>query len=191
MDNSMEFWHGGRRWEGSPEVMAPAQGRYECGPGLYLTTSYATASKYAKGPKVLTRVVLPAYESIHWLEDTVLPLEELVAIATRIPRLKCRDAIIGDLRKASVCSGKGMLPVETLLNLGVNYEALAGKAGLAFVAELVQLGIDASRYNRNGQEDWVIVFNPAIIRKHSVPVRKDIPLTDWELPLLKTYKETI
>ena len=48
--NTMSFYHGGNldRYEPS---LAQKKGRYEYGAGLYLTTHYETAHKYAKGSR--------------------------------------------------------------------------------------------------------------------------------------------
>ena len=48
--NTMSFYHGGNldRYEPS---LAQKKGRYEYGAGLYLTTHYQTAQKYAKGSR--------------------------------------------------------------------------------------------------------------------------------------------
>jgi hypothetical protein len=47
-NNLINLWHGGRRWQGNPEVRESVKGRYEAGPGLYMTTSLMTASRYAR-----------------------------------------------------------------------------------------------------------------------------------------------
>lgn len=46
--NTMNFWHGGNLDEFN-DVISQKNGRYEYGPGLYITTHYDTARKYAKG----------------------------------------------------------------------------------------------------------------------------------------------
>jgi len=55
--NTMSFYHGGNldRYEPS---LAQKKGRYEYGAGLYLTTHYETAHKYAKGSRKMYLVTV-------------------------------------------------------------------------------------------------------------------------------------
>jgi len=50
--NSMNFWHGGNL-DDFNDVISQKNGRYEYGPGLYITTHYDTARKYSKGSRKL------------------------------------------------------------------------------------------------------------------------------------------
>lgn len=50
--NTMNFWHGGNL-DAYDDTIAQKNGRYEFGPGLYITTHYDTALKYAKGSRKL------------------------------------------------------------------------------------------------------------------------------------------
>lgn len=56
-NNSMEFWHGGNLDQYN-DIIAQKNGRYEYGPGLYLTTQYETAKKYAKGSRKLYKITV-------------------------------------------------------------------------------------------------------------------------------------
>lgn len=183
----IELWHGGKRWEGSPEIRPAKQGNYECGPGLYLTTSYERAQKYAKGGKVTTRVTLA--DEVRWLEKAKLPLRELLEYARTAPRVPKRDKLLADLVR---CPGEpkaldveSLSDVSRLVNLLVNSEALAGKLGVHLAAWLTSKGIDASLYSPTNGEQWVIVFNPAIIRKHRVVSATDVKLDQYHLPKIE------
>ncbi len=55
--NSMNFWHGGNL-DDYGDAIAQKNGRYEYGPGLYITTHYDTAKKYAKGSRKLYLVTV-------------------------------------------------------------------------------------------------------------------------------------
>ncbi len=48
----MQFWHGGNL-DDYKDFPTQSKGRYEYGPGLYLTTHYDTAKKYSKGSRKL------------------------------------------------------------------------------------------------------------------------------------------
>lgn len=178
-----QYWHGGKRWDGKPEVQAPRQGRYECGPGIYLTNRYLTAKKYAAGGKVTTLITLA--NNVRWLQDAKLPLKELFDFLDTVPRLKGRARVKADFEQR--CVRREMLmtdlcPVEYLVNILINTESLAGQVGLALVDWLTSKGVDASLHGAHGQEQWVIVFNPAVIVKHEVVSGSKVSLDSYELP---------
>lgn len=50
--NTLNFWHGGDL-DSFDDSIAQKNGRYEYGPGLYITTHYETALKYSKGRRKL------------------------------------------------------------------------------------------------------------------------------------------
>jgi hypothetical protein len=49
---TINFWHGGNL-DNYDDIIAQKNGRYEYGPGLYVTTHYNTAQKYSKGSRKL------------------------------------------------------------------------------------------------------------------------------------------
>lgn len=51
------FWHGGNL-DSYDDVIAQKNGRYEYGPGLYLTTQFEVAEKYAKGSRKMYLVTV-------------------------------------------------------------------------------------------------------------------------------------
>jgi hypothetical protein len=55
--DSLNFWHGGNL-DNYNDIIAQKNGRYEYGPGLYLTTHYNTALKYSKGSRKLYLVTV-------------------------------------------------------------------------------------------------------------------------------------
>ncbi len=178
----IELWHGGARWYGTPEIQEPRSGRYECGPGLYLTTSYSRAREYAKGPKVVTRVSLT--DDIRWLEDARLPLDTLTHYVENAYRMRNKKQVLSDLRNAGRRDGE-QLPVSYLVNLCVNYDCLAGKQGLLLAKWLAEQGIDASLYKRSASEHWVVVFNPKVIARSNVVPAAEVSLDDYNLPLIE------
>lgn len=180
----IQLWHGGNRWEGDPEVRPARQGAYECGPGIYLSTSYETARKYAKGGKVTTLVTLGP--TVRLLENALLPLSELTAFLRETPRIKRRANILRELEDVCPRFPADSVPVSCLVNLCVNYDALAGKPGVALAQWLTAKGIDASLHRAYGAEQWLIVFNPKVILRHEVVAAKDVSLADYDLPMLLT-----
>ncbi len=190
----IELWHGGTRWEGPPEVRGPKQGKYECGPGIYLTTRYLRARDYARGSKVTTLVTLA--DDIRWLEKTKLPLKELIEYAKTAPRLpkRARDNVVAYLLRDPEGNEReldSLQDVTRLVNLLINEEALAGQPGVHLAEWLTSKGIDASLHTPMSQEQWVIVFNPKVIRKHRVVPASQVDLSQYELPTIELPKGAI
>lgn len=176
----MELWHGGLKWEGAPEIRPPKKGRYECGPGIYLTTHYLRARNYAKGGKVVTRVCLA--DAIRWLEDAHQPLDIVVEFVNSLSGLKQRKALLDALHAVAERKGTPTIPLSSLVNLCINMELLSGKLGPKMAEWLVEQGVDASCHRPYGEEYWVVVFNPRIIKKHRVASARDVPVSDYVLP---------
>lgn len=182
------LWHGGRRWEGGPEVQPPSGGRYECGPGIYLTNRYLRAHKYAKGGGVTTRVTLA--DDIRWLEHATLPATALLAYLRNTPRLRARKALVADmLQLIAEHADATQVPVSYLVNLLVNRDALAGKQGVALANWLAEQGIDASLHMVNAEEQWVIVFNPKVIVRHAPVPAGRVTTSEYDLPLIRVQKK--
>ena len=178
-DSGITLYHGGRRWEGSPEVRAAKQGRYEGGPGLYFTTSYNRARSYAKGGKVVTRITIPS--NTRWLQDAELPVSELQDFIRNTSGIRNKDKIIASLSRSAERQQSDVIGVEQLVNLCINYEALVGKTGIELARWLVNHGIDASHQSMSG-EDWVVVFNPSIIKNATVMDPSKLKSDDFDLP---------
>ena len=156
-DDALVFYHGSQRWEGPPKIVAHRKGHAEHGPGIYLTTSWETANKYAKGGGVVHRVKIDP--DTRWLEDTKLPASDMRAFVKGLPRLRHRDDILDTLVRMEARLGP-MLPAEYLVNAFVNRDVASGQHGPALAAFLTENGIDASHVRVHAGEDWVVVFNP-------------------------------
>lgn len=70
--NTMNFWHGGDL-NSFDEIISQKNGRYEYGAGLYITTHYGTAQKYAKGSRKL--YLLTVSKGID-IDQALLPLDK-------------------------------------------------------------------------------------------------------------------
>lgn len=183
--NFLYAYHGGRRWEGGGGEIRPCRpGRYECGPGIYLTNAYATAQKYAKGGGVVQMVAIPA--DINWLEDALISLAEAEAFVSGRARMKNRDRVIEDLRRVADRrpAADGMLPAEVLRNLSVNHDSLGADHGPALAAWFADRGIQASLNRQNGQEDWLVIFEPRIMVA-SVLQPGDVDHSNPDLPPIR------
>lgn len=153
---------GSQVWVGRPEIRPSRKGRAEHGPGLYFTTSQQTARKYGKGARTVLRVEIDT-PSV-WLEDALVPIELLVRWADKQRGLRRKSEIIDDLwARAGRGLDEGLGRASSLVNLMVNNEATGGSHGPALAEFLSGLGIGASHVKMS-DEDWIVVFDPALIR---------------------------
>lgn len=88
--DTINFWHGGNL-DNYNDIIAQKNGRYEYGPGLYLTTHYETARKYAKGNRKMYLITVKKGVDINdALIDTNIILE---FIKTYVIKSKRREII--------------------------------------------------------------------------------------------------
>jgi hypothetical protein len=88
---TMTLWHGGNLDNSYRETMLHKSGRWEYGPGLYLTTHYDTAAKYAKGSRKLYKVEIAKGNDIN---DMNIPIKEVNEFCDMyIPKPKRREFI--------------------------------------------------------------------------------------------------
>ena len=71
--NTRNYWHGGNL-EDYDDIISQKNGRYEYGAGLYITTHYETAKKYAKGSRKLYLVTVENGVDIN---DAYLPTDKV------------------------------------------------------------------------------------------------------------------
>jgi 8-oxo-dGTP pyrophosphatase MutT (NUDIX family) len=182
------LYHGAQRWEGPPEIVAHRKGHAEHGPGIYLTTSYETAARYAKGGGSVYRIGLDP--GVRWLQNARLPYAETAAWVKGLPRLRGKERILEGLARTAARVGS-VLPAEILVNQFVNADAASGQHGPALAAFLVAHGADAGHVSRSGNEDWVVVFNPQVIRSVTkVPAKQVGPGFAFDLPRVRPKGST-
>lgn len=166
-NNTFQMYHGGKRWSRIPsEILGSSQGRYEGGVGIYFTNSYDTARKYAKGSKVVHLVDID--KNFKDIKDVELPLSEVLSFIKNLSGMRHRTEIAQDLQSNASRKNQGYVSANVLNNLIVNHEAGAGKVGVALTNFLVSKGVDASLEYHSGDEFWLVVFNPNIIKKVTV-----------------------
>ncbi|NTF17329.1 hypothetical protein G6L37_02635 [Agrobacterium rubi] len=187
--SEIKLWHGSRRWEGYPEIRPGKKGQYECGPGIYCTTNLNTASKYSKGGGRIMRFTLDA--ELGWLEDVRVPLDDALTFlqGSRLhkKRILAQDVAATFDRNEHV-RDSGMLPLTYVVNLAIYHECLSGAGGPELAEWLVDNGAQASLYRMSGKEDWVVIFDPLVIKDFEILSSKDI---DWKEDMLPSVAEQL
>ena len=92
----------------------------------------------------------------------------MVEFLKSLSGLKHRNEIISDIKYNAERMEKDTISLSILNNLVVNYEAAAGKVGIEIAKYFSLCGGDAHVDSRYGNEVWLIVFNPQILKKVSV-----------------------
>lgn len=183
-DGKIVAWHGAQKWDGLPEIKPHKKGAYEYGPGIYFTNHCSTAAKYSKGSGsiMLMEIVCPRLLTI---KDKV-PVEDAIKFYESCYRLKNKKSVLFDLQRNVL---NGLISVDTLINCGVNNESLSGTHGQELASWLVEKGFDASigRSQSNGEE-WMVVFNPSIIKKSKKMPSSQI---DWSNPDFPRFSSQI
>lgn len=115
---TMKFWHGGNLDPRSLENdFAQKGGRYEYGPGLYLTTHYDTAAKYAKGSrKIYVVEVNPGTD----IKDVMISLEAALEAVKTFASTKTRLEISERVKNRSAASK--VVNASVVLNNLINTE---------------------------------------------------------------------
>jgi hypothetical protein len=181
-NNIISLWHGGRDLHLSyhkPKVCA--KGRWEHGPGLYLTTHYETARKYAKGGGATYKVEL---ELGNHIKNIDLHIDNILDFVKRSVIKSKQNDIIDDLHNHMKRTQKTpFINAEVLVNLCVNYEALKGEQTIALNRFLVENKVDyGTESNFGGRDETVcIVYNLDKIKKVKAIKSKDVPVSDYEL----------
>jgi hypothetical protein len=181
--DTMTFWHGGRNLQfNHMEMLGAKHGRWEYGPGLYLTNHYETARKYAKGGGSTYKVTVEKGTDI---KQITIDLKEVIDFVKRYVIGKHRSNIIDDLKNN--LNKLGILQLEVLVNLCVNYDALSPKNTVELRKFLVNHGADYEIVRGYGGRDEhiAIIFNPTKIKNIEPIKASDVTLDQWKLLINK------
>lgn len=173
---TLTLWHGGNLDEAYDETMAHRKGRWEFGPGLYLTTHYSTAQKYSRGGRRLYRITIAQGNEA---SKTVIPFEDAVQfVKTFAIRSKAKE-VIARLERYRELG----LRANVLINLMVNMDALKSSDSGRLRAFLVEHGVDYEVVDNafGWGERMVVLFNMAKIVKKEVVRSKD-RIDEYDLP---------
>lgn len=136
VQNTMTFWHGGNLGQ-FDDTIAQKNGRYEYGPGLYLTEEYVVAQKYAKGGRKMYLVTVAKGVDIN---DAMLGIDDAIGFVKAYVMAANRKQIIGDLRAHEKIGG--LVPAYILMNLILNDKAIRPSNTPALRQFFVDHGVD-------------------------------------------------
>lgn len=180
-ENLAVMYHGGTQWRSQPEIRGPRQGKYEAGPGIYLTNYYNRARSYAGGNKTVMRVLVDLSQ-VRLAQHVELDPSEAAEFIKSI-RMKNREGLLAGIDRT--IQRRPKFTADTFINLIVNNEAGAGQAGVEIAKWLASKGVTASLEKQRGNEEWLVVIDPAIIQSYSkLIVGKGF--NDWELPTISS-----
>lgn len=151
---TMNFWHGGNLND-YDDVIAQKNGRYEYGPGLYITTSYDVASRYSKGSRKLYLITIEKGKDI---QDSFLSLESVKDFMNKYVVSSKRKEIF--IRLEKYIEGD-MVPADIFNNLILNSKGIKSSNTRYLREFYVNNGIDYELvFNPFGfGEDMVVLYN--------------------------------
>jgi hypothetical protein len=137
------------------------KGRWECGPGLYLTNSFELAKKYTGGPR---KVFLCKIELGNEISNAYIPVGDVQNFLKLYGGTK-RKQYLKDLERHIK---NAAYPAYVLVNLAINYDMRASSAK-ALKEFLVEHGVDyaINRWSGGEGHSYVItLFNDAKLLSH-------------------------
>lgn len=117
IQGTMNFWHGGNLNDYN-DVIAQKNGRYEYGPGLYITTHYGTALKYAKGSRKLYLVTVEKGQD---LSNSVINEERAINFISKFVITSKRKEILNRMAKYFI---EGSIKAYVFNNILLNEKAI-------------------------------------------------------------------
>jgi hypothetical protein len=188
----LQFYHGGREWFGHFEVNPKSSAVMAHGPGLYLTNGIETARHYAKGGGVVQLIGINPNAKL--LCDVQTPFSEMTSFLKTNSIRKARD-IFDCLTESVERMQTEDLPLETLINLMVNFGALVPSSAKPLNEFIISQGADIAVFRApmfsshgHGNDEWSVVFNPAVVLSRK---KVDMKKFDWSETRLPTYQDQL
>lgn len=147
------FWHGGDLDNYNPEVSGKA-GRMEYGAGLYLTSDWNAASKYAKGSRKMYLVKVKQGTHLNDVKLSALDASNFVKKYGQKSKQKDALSAIERRTKESYISG------STFQAIMINYEVLNPQNSLYLRKFLLQNGADYYIESTSDLGIICVIFNP-------------------------------
>lgn len=143
-ENNMQFWHGGNLNDYDDNI-AQKNGRYEYGPGLYLTTHYDTALKYSKGSRKLYLITVDKGNDINnsildfnkvkdFISENVIKNKQK-EVLNRLEKYNKENTIKAYIFNNTLLNEKALKPTNTsklrefLINNNIDYEIVDNPFG--------------------------------------------------------------
>lgn len=179
----LTLWHGGRNLESTyNEIKPSATGRWEHGPGLYLTNQLDTAIKYAKGGGKTYKVTIN-FNPEKSIGRVSVDLDAAITFVKNTAKKSMVAEIVDQLNENSERAGKpGKINIETVLNLLLNYNALTPAKTVLLAEFLIENGVQYGVTRYGGRDEVVvIVYDRSIIKNVSAVSQKDVSTDEWTI----------
>lgn len=183
--NTFKMYHGGKKWYYTPkELLASKKDRHNYGVGIYTTNFLHTARMYAKGSRVVHELQID--KDYHELDTVTINVDEATSFVKNMSGLRNKSDIIESLKRFSERVQKKDIPIAILHNLIHNANAAPGLLGKKVSDFLVSKGVDANYVSQSGNEFWLVIFNPNIIKSFKiVDPRKEGTEFPFEYPNIR------
>lgn len=156
------FWHGGQlNSEALYGSHIQKKGKYEYGVGLYLTSSYDIAKKYAKGNRTLYKVFINKGKS---LNDTYLPTQYCLKFINDYVQKNKKIEVVDRITTKYPEKINGNI----FNNFMINYDLINGNNQEALKEFYLEHNIDYLTVDNafGAHETMVIIFNNRIINNY-------------------------
>jgi hypothetical protein len=158
--NTMNFFHGGNL-DNFKDNIVQKIGRYEYGPGLYLTTHYDTALKYSKGSRKLYLVTV---ELGNELKNTKIDIDLVKEFINSYTIKTTRKDLLPSIEKYTK---DGSLKANIFLSTLLNYNAIKPIYGKELRNFLIKNKIDYELVENafGWHETMMVLYNMNKIKK--------------------------
>ena len=166
---TISLWHGGRLDNAYYETISHKKGRWEFGPGLYLTSHYQTAQKYAKGSRRLYLITIAKGNDAR---NTNIPIDNVINWCKDYVIRSKQAEVLGRLNK---WGEHGEVKAYIFINIITNNDAIKSTDTGNMRTFLVRQGIDYfTTDNAFGwHEKMITLFNMSKIAEKKVVNSKD------------------
>jgi hypothetical protein len=185
ISDSFQVYHGGKKWYYTPtDLIASKKNRKNYGTGIYTTNFLNTARSYAKGSRVVH--LLEIDKNYRDIRQVKIDVNEAVDFIKNLNGLRKKQQLIDQLQHYSEKIGKQEIGLSILNNIIINNDAAPGILGKQVSNFLVSKGADAEFISQSGNEFWLLIFNPKIIKGFAVvDPKKEGKEFPFELPNIK------